>query len=154
VVTAILVWLAEGLWRIFRRPILLGSLILGFLTLGIVTLWMSSSAKDWWQDFLLNAGVNLIFVAAVDLLVLGVIARGLLESNAAAEPDEPDELTLLDLHRVPSWHLLEITEALHKMNGRDPERGHYRLEPPYTTEHEYPYSFVARFLTDATPPER
>ncbi|WOT34245.1 hypothetical protein [Streptomyces coeruleorubidus] len=77
--------LVSVLWAIVRRPILLGALILGFLGSGILALVISSSTTGWWQDFLLSAGVNLIFVGVVDLLVLGVL-RNLIEGGRPASP--------------------------------------------------------------------
>ncbi|MEV0996778.1 hypothetical protein [Nonomuraea sp. NPDC050202] len=137
------------LWQALRRPILLGSLILCFLAIGVGTLWLSRSASDWWQDLLLNAGVNLIFVGAIDLLILSVIARGLLETRTDIAPDEP---TALDFQRVPFDQLLEITAALDKMAGRElwcDQHGVVHLD---AAEHEdLPTSFVQQ-VSDAKRP--
>ncbi|MFI6292954.1 hypothetical protein ACIBEJ_15300 [Nonomuraea sp. NPDC050790] len=117
-VTVLMSTLLSALWQIFRRPILLGLLILGFLLIGIGTLWASTAANGWWQDFLLNAGVNLIFVGAVDLLILSVIARGLLQSNP---PASPEDRQALELWRIPLSHLQEVSEALRAWQALSPD---------------------------------
>lgn len=82
-------------WDAFRRPVVLTVLIVGFVGGGIAALIASVSVHGWWGDFLLNVGVNMIFVGGVDVLILGMLSQ-LIEGTAHQAPPEPS-LELQDL---------------------------------------------------------
>ena len=71
----------DWLWRAYSVPRLFGRAILGFSCTGIGLIVGSYFATGWWEGALLEFGMSLLIVGAVELGIVGVLGK-------LAEPDD------------------------------------------------------------------
>jgi hypothetical protein len=71
----------DWLWRAYSIPRLFGRAILGFSCTGIGLIVGSYFATGWWEGALLEFGMSLLIVGAVELGIVGVLGK-------LAEPDD------------------------------------------------------------------
>jgi hypothetical protein len=71
----------DWLWRAYSVPRLFGRAILGFSCTGIGLIVGSYFATGWWEGALLEFGMSLLIVGAVELGIVGVLGK-------LTEPDD------------------------------------------------------------------
>jgi len=88
--------LVDLLWKVYRRPVVLGAAILGLTGSGLGLIIGSHAVTGWWQSALLGFGTGLILAGTLELGIIGLVNRILEPDSQQWKREEPEPFVQVD----------------------------------------------------------